>query len=204
MTTITINECEYHIHPIYDLYAASKDGNVIHIIKRIPQKGNKKNNGYMDVKVRKHGESGIKHYYVHRFVWEIFNGAIPEGKEIDHINNNKEDNRLRNLQLLSHQQNCKKSAKNRDSTLVANHRKNKKCVKATNCNTHEIIYFNSIYAVEQHVGVNRSSAYFICEGLQKSSLSKKDGYRYKFEYIKPEDLPPDYKKSSNIRPKRNK
>ena len=42
MTTITINECVYSIHPIYDLYASSKDGNIINIIKRVPHKGIKK------------------------------------------------------------------------------------------------------------------------------------------------------------------
>ena len=32
MTTITINKCVYSVHPIYDLYAGSKDGNIINII----------------------------------------------------------------------------------------------------------------------------------------------------------------------------
>ena len=31
---------------------------------------------------------------------------------------------------------------------------------------------------------------------------KKDGYSYTFEYVKEEDLPSDYIKSPNIRPKR--
>ena len=63
---------------------------------------------------------GCRHkvYLVHRFVWECFNGIIPERKEIDHINNNKEDNRLCNLQLMTPQQNCKKSAKDRDFSFI--------------------------------------------------------------------------------------
>ena len=36
----------------------------------------------------------------------------------------------------------------------------------------------------------------------KSGISKKDGQRYTFEYVKKEDLPDDYKKSANIKPKR--
>ena len=32
MTTITINKCVYSVHPIYDLYAADSDGNIINII----------------------------------------------------------------------------------------------------------------------------------------------------------------------------
>ena len=75
---------------------------------------------------RKHGQSGQKTYQAHRFVWECFNGIIPEGKVIDHINNNKEDNRLCNLQLFTHQENCKKSAKDRDYTFNAKNCENKK------------------------------------------------------------------------------
>lgn len=49
-----------------------------------------------------------KIWLVHRLVWNAFNGNIPEGYEIDHINNNPEDNRLDNLQLLTRSENQKK------------------------------------------------------------------------------------------------
>ena len=204
MTTITINECVYSVHPIYNLYAGSKDGNVINIIKQVPHKGNKTNRGYLNVCVRKHGQSGVKGCQVHRFVWECFNGVIPEGKVIDHINNNKEDDRLCNLQLVTHQQNCNKSAKNRDYTFVAKNCEKRKCVKAINKNTNEVTYYNSMYAVQQHIGINVGIVKMVCEGLNhcKSGVSKKDGHSYRFQYIKQDDLPDDYKKSANKRPRR--
>lgn len=40
--------------------------------------------------------------YVHRAVWEEANGPIPKGFVVHHINGNKQDNRLENLQLMSH------------------------------------------------------------------------------------------------------
>ena len=204
MTTITINECVYSVHPIYNLYAGSKDGNVINIIKQLPHKGNKNLGGYMQIKVRKHAQPSQKRYYVHRFVWECFNGVILEGKVIDHINNDKEDNRLCNLQLVTQQQNCKKSAKDRDFTFVAENRKNRRCVKAINKNTNEVTYYNSMYAIQQHIGINAGIVKMVCEGLNncKSGISKKYGHSYKFEYIKQDDLPDNYKKSSNIRPRK--
>ena len=141
MTTITINECVYNVHPIYDLYAGSKDGNFISIIKKIPIQGNKQRNGYLNISVRKHAQPGQKSYKAHRFIWEYFNGIIPEGKVIDHINKNKEDNRLCNLQIVTHQMNCKKSAKDQDYTFTAENYKNGKCLKATNCSTNEVFLF---------------------------------------------------------------
>ena len=204
MTTITINECIYSVHPIYDLYAGSKDGNMINIIKRVPHKGNKTHRGYLNVCVRKHSQPGVKGYQVHRFIWECFNNVIPEGKVIDHINNDKEDNRLCNLQLVTHQQNCKKSAKDRDYTFAGKNCENRKCVKAINKNTNEVTYYNSMYAVQQHIGINVGIVKMVCEGLNhcKSGVSRKDGHSYAFQYIKQDDLPENYKKSANERPRR--
>lgn len=42
----------------------------------------------------------------HRVVWEAFNGEIPQGMEIDHINTDRGDNRLENLRMVSHKENC--------------------------------------------------------------------------------------------------
>lgn len=204
MTEIKINDCVYKIHPIYDLYAGSEDGNIINIIRRIPNSGRVHKSGYLMFNVRKHRQSGNKTYYVHRFIYECYNGVIPDGKVIDHINDNKVDNRLCNLQLLTQQQNCKKSVKNRDYTNVVNDFKNRRCVKATNKNNNEISYYNSLYSVNQHLGVNSGIVKQVCEGVNryKSGVSKKDGCSYTFEYIKQEDLPANYKKSANIRPRK--
>ena len=200
---IMINENVYRVHQVYDLYAANENGVVIHIIKKVPSKGRKNNNGYMYCCVRKYGER-VKTCQAHRFVWECFNGLIPEGKVIDHINNDKEDNRLCNLQLLTQQENCKKSAKNRDYTFITEIKKNKKCVKAINIETNEVLYFNSMYAVNQHLGIDAGIVKMVCEGLNrcKSGISKKDGKSYKFEYVKKEDMPDNYLKSANKRPRR--
>lgn len=47
-------------------------------------------------------------YLVHRIVWDAFNGPIPKGFEVDHINDIRTENMLENLQLLTHQDNCNK------------------------------------------------------------------------------------------------
>ena len=203
MIRIAINECAYYVHPVYDLYAADKNGNVIHIIEKVPTKGSENNYGYMRLLVRKYG-CRRKHVYVHRFVWECFNGTIPEGKVVDHINDVKKDNRLCNLQLLTQQQNCKTSANDRDYSFAAKNHKNRKCVKAINIATEKVFYFYSMHAVQQHLQINAGIVKMVCDGFnnRKTGVSKKDGQNYKFEYVKEEDMPDDYFKSANKRLKK--
>ena len=50
-------------------------------------------------------ESNVKCYLVHRLVWEAFNGPIPEGMQVNHIDENKRNNNLDNLNLMTPMEN---------------------------------------------------------------------------------------------------
>lgn len=49
-------------------------------------------------------------------------------------------------------------------------------MKAINQKTKEVTYYNSMYAVQQHLGVNAGLVKMICENIKrcKLGLSKKD------------------------------
>lgn len=47
----------------------------------------------------------------HRIIWEAFNGKIPEGYMVDHINRDKRDNRIENLRLATRSQNAHNSVR---------------------------------------------------------------------------------------------
>ena len=70
-------------------------------------KGSTLENGYLVVTIV-NGETR-KQCRLHRIVWIAANGVVPDGYVIDHINNDKTDNRLANLQLLTPSDNSTKA-----------------------------------------------------------------------------------------------
>lgn len=53
----------------------------------------KRNNGYF-------GTTTGNRIYMHRYVWEFHNGPIPYFHDIHHVNENKSDNRIENLECI--------------------------------------------------------------------------------------------------------
>lgn len=59
-----------------------------------------------------------RHHYTHRCIWIWHNGSIPDGLQVDHIDADKRNNRIDNLQLLTPSENTAKHyAANKPSGL---------------------------------------------------------------------------------------
>lgn len=56
----------------------------------------------------------------HRIAWEIVNGPIPKGMQVDHINGDGTDNRLDNLRLVFPYQNQRNMRRRADNTSKVN------------------------------------------------------------------------------------
>ena len=110
--TIIHNEKTYYCHPIYTNYGSSKDGYIINRKRLIPRKGILHLTGYLQTSVC--NQNGIKIFSAHRFIWEAVNQQlIPDGYQIHHINNDKQNNSIENLELITQQQNMIYEGKNR-------------------------------------------------------------------------------------------
>ncbi|HFW4797689.1 TPA: HNH endonuclease signature motif containing protein [Salmonella enterica subsp. diarizonae serovar 60-67:z35:-] len=54
-------------------------------------------------------------YLTHRIIWVMHYGDISKGKQVDHINHLRADNRIENLRLVTRLENSKNCAKNRNN-----------------------------------------------------------------------------------------
>ena len=153
---------KYYKHPVFSNYAASKNGDILSLKTERILKMRDNGNGYLLFSLRDKRIEKPKNYYQHRFVYEVFKGLIPRCLEIDHINNCKTDNRIKNLQLLNHKQNVGKS---RNKSIVS-----------INVENGEKKVFISIKKACIELGICASNISNICnkKKYHKSANSKKD------------------------------
>ena len=159
---------KFYYHPYHKEYLASKCGQILSLKwnKTKLLKLQVSNSDYFMFSLYKNGN---KSYYVHRFVYETFKGEIPKGKEIDHVDRDKKNNIIINLQLLSHLENIRKA----------------RCKKVISLNieTKEEKIFESIIEASEFHKIIGSSITLNCQKIYKNCKSKKDGKRYQFFYL---------------------
>lgn len=93
--------------------------------------------GYVQV-LLKCTDGKQRKFYWHRVIWFAFNGEVPEGMEVNHINEDKTDNRLCNLNLMTPKENT-----NYGTGIERSHSKRCKAVKALDKEGNVAYEFNS-------------------------------------------------------------
>ena len=168
---VIIDGLKYYKHPVFSNYGASKNGEVINVKTGKLIRMSKNFNGYFYFNICDKKLEKRINYYHHRFVYEVFRGPIPKQFEVDHINEIKSDNRLKNLQILTHKQNVEQS-------------KNKAII-STCIETGKKIRFISIKKAAIELGINAGNISNICckRKYFKTATSKKDKQKYTFRYL---------------------
>ena len=96
----------------FEKYEVYEDGRIWSYSHKKWLKPKTEKNGYQRVCLYDN-EGKKKLYLVHRVVYEAVTGeSIPEGYEINHISEAKDENFFANLQLISHKENCNFGTRN--------------------------------------------------------------------------------------------
>ena len=100
------------------LYSIDESGNVFSHVRNIflrPALNRNNNRGMLFFCLIKEGQRNIK--YIHKLVAENYLNHVPCGYDlvVDHIDNNKLNNHVSNLQLISNRLNLSKDKKNKTS-----------------------------------------------------------------------------------------
>lgn len=98
---------QFKTHPVFSNYAADIDGNIYSLkhnkvrqLAKVPH-----GRGYQQFCIHENGKP--KMYLIHRFVYECHYGIIKAGLQCHHIDHNKHNNALDNLQLVEQIENMK-------------------------------------------------------------------------------------------------
>ena len=93
----------YLPHPLHCNYASNVQGAIINIKLQRKVKGRKLATGYWAVQLQ---TTPNKQHFVHRFVYECFHGVLVPKLQVHHIDANKNNNRLLNLQAMDIKAHC--------------------------------------------------------------------------------------------------
>ena len=161
---------DFRPHPLLVNYELSPDGVIRNRILKNPV-GWANNMGYLIF------NAGEKKYLCHRITYEAFYGLIKDGFVIDHIDSNPQNNSLENLQAVTQSENTKKGKTGKCS-------KQAKSVKSFDTTTHEEKIFQSMNAAGKYFDICVPSVQNVAEGIYQPGVSKKNGHRKQFSYIK--------------------
>lgn len=112
----------------------------------------------------------FKYCLVHKLVWETFVGDIPEGMQVNHINEIKTDNRLGNLNLMTPKENV-----NWGTGRERQQRHIKKPVVMCDKEGNELFCFLSATDAHKETGIRISSISSCCKGRYNTA----GGYKWK-------------------------
>lgn len=134
-------------------------------------KPGRKENGYLQVTLcDKQGKKKI--YYVHRLVMRAFVGECPDGCEVNHIDENKSNNCLCNLEYVSHKVNI-----NYGSCIQKRSAKKMRAVQQFNKNGTYIREFSSTIEAEKETKIWHNNISSVCKGKTKTA----GGYVWKYK-----------------------
>lgn len=147
-------------------YILYEDGRIFSKLKNKWLKGHINNKGYVYADLRINGKRFVESFQ--RLIYTYFNGEIPDGMQVNHIDENKQNNALSNLNLMTPKENVNwGSGTKRAHEKTINHPNMSKKIIAYN-DDGEIVYeFESMQESQRH-GFCEAHISACCNGKRKT------------------------------------
>lgn len=146
-----------------NLYQISNTGKVHSVRNDIDIKPFINNNGYYEIVIKK--DKKQKHFRVHRLVAQAFISNLNNLPQVNHIDGNKLNNNVNNLEYCTQSENMRHAAKN---NLLHNKGKKTK-INQYDLNGNFIKTWNSMKEIENEYNVSHTTIRFCCKGKNKTS-----------------------------------
>jgi hypothetical protein len=147
--------------PGYSQYMISRNGDVYSKVIKCLCCKTILPNGYHKIKLK--GDNKYKDMYIHVLVAITYLHHIPSSKYVvNHIDGNKGNNVVDNLEIITHKENMSHSVKLNDKTIF------RRAVCYTNPNG-EVIQYRSAKEASVHTGIDNSSILKSCKSEHKTA-----------------------------------
>lgn len=149
-----------------DRVVVGVDGKTYHYKGRILKQA-KTSDGYKTVQLFK--DNGLKTFKVHRMIALTFIPNPNNKPEVNHIDGNKSNNHISNLEWVTRSENLKHAVKHGLSSPVKAIEATKKKVELVDDNGNAIKRWNTMTAAADEMGVHISNVSMCCHGKLKST-----------------------------------
>lgn len=135
----------------------------------------KNHDGYLHVVLSKDNKQTTLN--VHRLVYEAFNGKIPEGMQVNHIDEDKSNNSLNNLNMMTPKENTNWGTGNeRRAKSMINHKSLSKPIIQYSLNGDKLAEFEGTHDAARQLGINPGNINNALKGRIKTA----GGFKWKY------------------------
>lgn len=132
--------------------------------------------GYLHVVLSKDNKQ--KMFLVHRLVYASFHGKIPEGMQVNHIDEDKTNNSIENLNVMTSKENINWGTGNeRRAKSMINHKSLSKAVVQYDLQGNFIAEYPSVCETGRKLGINPVNIYNALKGRHKTA----GGYIFRYK-----------------------
>lgn len=148
--------------PGFSKYCIDREGNIYNkeTKNKISTFADINGNGYIRIALTPNGQTETQKYYLHRIISLVF---IPNPNNlpfVNHINENKRDNRIENLEWCTQSDNMKHSAKMKELSRK---------VQVYDLDGELLETFDSVKEAAEKTGANHTQIIHVCAGRRKTA-----------------------------------